>query len=48
VQDRYCDREENFILLRLSIQGELILLGSIYGPNNVDENFFLNLKRGIA
>jgi exonuclease III len=48
VQDRYCDREENFILLRLSIQGEQIILGSIYGPNNVDENFFPNLRRGIA
>ncbi len=45
ISDVLCikDPEENFLLLRLVIKGKTLILGSIYGPNNNDRNFFSHL-----
>ena len=42
------DREENFLLVRVEIRGKTLILGSVYGPNKIDENFFKNLKTSIT
>jgi exonuclease III len=39
--------EDNFILLKAEINGSTVILGSIYGPNNRDNNFFANLSNSI-
>jgi exonuclease III len=48
VAEQYSDPEENILLIKATIRGELLVLGSIYGPNTTDENFFNNLKRAIG
>jgi exonuclease III len=47
VQERRDDPAENFLLLKVSIAGEPIIIGSVYGPNNTDLQFFHNLSTGI-
>jgi exonuclease III len=42
------DRGENYLLLELDMTGEKIIVGSIYGPNNTDPEFFQNLERDIT
>jgi exonuclease III len=42
------DRGENYILLELEMSGENIIIGSIYGPNVNDPEFFSNLERDIV
>jgi hypothetical protein len=42
------DRGENYLLLELDMSGEKIVVGSIYGPNNTDPEFFHNLERDIT
>jgi exonuclease III len=37
------DPEENFLLLRLVLKGKPVIIGSIYGPNTHDRNFFTRL-----
>jgi exonuclease III len=37
------DPEENYLLLRLVLKGKPIIIGSIYGPNTNDRNFFTRL-----
>jgi exonuclease III len=41
------DRAENYLLLELEMAGERIIIGSIYGPNTLDANFFENLENDI-
>jgi hypothetical protein len=50
ISDIQCrkDPEENFLLLRLAIKGKTLILGSIYGPNNNDRNFFSRLGDYLA
>jgi exonuclease III len=47
VQEQKADREENFLLLKVLLRGETIILGSVYGPNNQNLEFFHSLKRNI-
>jgi exonuclease III len=47
VQDQRTDSEENFILLKTSVKGENLIIGSVYGPNNDDPRFFDKLKANI-
>jgi exonuclease III len=44
LQNIIADQEENFLLARLLVDGESIVLGSVYGPNSIDREFFHNLK----
>ncbi len=37
--------DENCLLLKIKINGVLCALGSIYGPNENNENFYLGIKR---
>jgi exonuclease III len=48
VQDQFEDLEENFLLLKAVIRGEEVILGSIYGPNKRDKNFFTILKTELS
>jgi exonuclease III len=41
VQARRDDPEENYLLLRISLQGKTFIVGSIYGPNTNSPLFFL-------
>jgi exonuclease III len=41
------DPEENYLLLEVSIAGNTVVLGSIYGPNTNNRQFFTNLERDI-
>ena len=42
------DKNGNFIILDMEIQGREITLASIYGPNEDNPNFYENLLRNIA
>jgi exonuclease III len=48
VEERRCDVAENYLLLRLTYQGSKYIIGSIYGPNEYDPNFFTNLADDIT
>jgi exonuclease III len=37
----------NFLLLRAEINDQTVIIGSIYGPNNRDDNFFANLSGSL-
>jgi exonuclease III len=41
------DEDENFVLVRLDIEGKKYIIGAIYGPNDHDPNFFNNLRTSI-
>jgi hypothetical protein len=43
-EDTRRDAEENILLARIRINGKTVILGSVYGPNNVCQNFFNNLE----
>jgi exonuclease III len=45
IEDTFCDADCNILLLKIRIDDVTFTLGSIYGLNNDDENFF-NLIRG--
>jgi hypothetical protein len=47
VEARRDDPGENFLLLRIRIQGSTVILGAIYGPNTRDEAFFRSLRNEI-
>ena len=47
VLEREEDPEENYLLLRISLRGHQAILGSIYGPNDLNPLFFDRLKRSI-
>jgi len=44
---RRSDPGENYLLVMAEIKGNRLIIGSIYGPNGHDENFFLSLKNDI-
>jgi hypothetical protein len=44
VEDTFCDADCNILMLKIRINDVTITMGSIYGPNNDDQNFF-NLIR---
>ena len=44
---RESDPEDNFLLLRVSIQGRTMIIGSIYGPNDPNPDFFTRLEAAI-
>ena len=44
---READPEDNFLLLRASIKGTNVIIGAVYGPNDYNPQFFVNLKRAI-
>jgi hypothetical protein len=48
VSERVADPGENYLLLKLLIQGKQLVVGSIYGPNNTDYAFFENLDRDLS
>jgi hypothetical protein len=37
------DTDENYLLLRIRIRGSILIIGAIYGPNTVDNDFFERL-----
>ena len=39
--------EENFLLVRATLQGKRLIFGAIYGPNDYNPNFFQKLENGI-
>jgi hypothetical protein len=41
------DPDENYILLEAIIAGKSCILGSVYGPNSTNRQFFINLERDI-
>jgi exonuclease III len=41
------DPEENYLLLEVAIAGKSITLGSVYGPNSTNREFFANLERDV-
>jgi exonuclease III len=47
VLDRREDASENYLLLSAEIAGRKITIGSVYGPNSYDANFFIDLERDI-
>jgi hypothetical protein len=36
-----------FILLKAEVLNQTVILGSIYGPNNRDDDFFVNLSASL-
>ena len=44
---READPEDNFLLLRASIKGTNVIIGAVYGPNDYNPQFFVNLKRQL-
>jgi len=45
---RYTDQDENILLLLLQDPtGNKLIVGSIYGPNSYDPDFFTNLSSGL-
>ena len=47
VLEREEDPEENFLLLRITLRGHQAILGSVYGPNEFNPQFFDRLKRSV-
>jgi len=45
---RRADPGENYLLVMAELKGNTIILGSIYGPNSHDINFFTSLKNDIS
>jgi exonuclease III len=41
------DTDENYLLLRIRIRGSIVIIGAIYGPNTVDNDFFERLQNDI-
>ena len=44
---RETDPDENFLLIRGSIKGNTLIIGSVYGPNSFNPDFFLALENAI-
>jgi exonuclease III len=44
IHDEFRDPNGNILLLNISIQGARITIGSIYSPNNDDQNFFTTIS----
>ena len=41
------DIEENFLLIKVRIGSQSIILGAVYGPNGTDGEFFTRLSEGL-
>ena len=46
-QVRRDEADENYILLYVEIKGKRLTLGSVYGPNENNANFYRKLKREV-
>ncbi len=44
VHDEFRDIDGNILMLNITVQGKQMTLGSVYGPNNDDENFFVTIS----
>ncbi len=47
IRDTFCDKNCNMLLLKIVIGNISVTIGSIYGPNDDDENFFNQFEIGI-
>ena len=47
VIDTYSTLDNNILLLKIRVNGVLCALGSVYGPNENNVNFFVNLKNKL-
>jgi len=45
--ERVIDPDENFLLMRIEIAGNEIIIGAVYGLNQTDKNFFMRLRDGL-
>jgi len=43
----YRSQDQNIILLKTKIKGEVIVLGAVYGPNENNPGFFTNLRETL-
>jgi hypothetical protein len=41
VSGRVADPNENYLLLKLSIQGKILTVGAVYGPNTTNQEFLI-------
>ncbi|MBM3938668.1 MAG: hypothetical protein FJ333_08480, partial [Sphingomonadales bacterium] len=44
---RIFDPEENFLLIKVEVNGSTFIVGAVYGPNNTDKPFYDRLYKGI-
>ena len=44
---RESDPDDNFLLLRVTVQGSTMIIGSVYGPNDPNPDFFTRLEAAI-
>jgi exonuclease III len=47
VLDEERDEQDNFLVQKISFDGKIVILCAIYGPNNVQPEFFHSLKRSL-
>ncbi len=47
VLDTFGDEEDNFLVLKARLLNHTVILVSIYGPNNRDDDFFIRLSASI-
>jgi hypothetical protein len=47
VLDEEKDDLDNFLVQKISFDGKIVILCAIYGPNNVQPEFFLSLKHSL-
>ena len=45
--DKMVDNDENFMIIKISIEHTTWIIASVYGPNNSDPGFYHNLERAI-
>jgi exonuclease III len=45
--ENFCSRDQNIILLKVKIKGVLVVLGSIYGPNEQKPEFYVDLRQKL-
>lgn len=44
IVETHKDIEQNILLMKVKIKGQLMTLGSIYGPNENNQNFYIELR----
>jgi exonuclease III len=47
VEESRADPDENYLLHRCLVRGKRYIIGAVYGPNNHNHEFFLNLERDL-
>jgi exonuclease III len=45
IVDSFMDQQENILLMKIKLNGSEIVLGSIYGPNTTDRQFYRDLDK---